>query len=249
MTKRFLIQGPRWALGILAAAALLAPATAQAQITRVPNTAPRQAVGLNVGWFGVRGEDARVSDDVLLANLDFLAFEIDDFNSGTIGGEWLFGISEYLEVGAGIGYSRRTVPSIYRDFEFEDGFPIAQEMRLRIVPITGTLRFLPLGRSGGFQPYVGGGVSLLNWRYSEFGEFVDFTDDTVFNARYVADGNTVGPALLVGARTPVGDMWTVGGELRYQWGEGDTDAAESGLLADRIDLGGWSVNFGFHFRF
>lgn len=249
MTKQSLVQGPRWALGILAAAALLAPATAHAQITRVAHSEQQHAVGFTVGWFGMRGEDARVSNDVLLANLDFLAFDIKDFNTGTIGAEWLVGVGDYVEAGVGIGYQRRTVPSIYRDFTFDDGFEIAQDMRLRVVPVTGTVRFLPLGRNGGFQPYVGGGVSLLNWRYTEFGEFVDFTDDSVFNARYVASGNTVGPVILVGARAPVAEMWTVGGELRYQRGEGDTKSAETGLLADRIDLGGWSLNFGMHFRF
>lgn len=248
MTKR-MVQGLRRVLVILGLVALAAPATADAQITRVTGNDYRQAVGVTFGWFGVRGVDARVSDDVLLANLDFLAFEIDDFNTGTINGEWLIGLGEYLEAGASIGYSRRTVPSVYRDFTFDDGFEIFQEMRLRIVPVTGTVRFLPLGRSGGFQPYVGGGVSLLNWRYSETGEFVDFTDDSIFNARYVADGNTVGPVILAGARAPVGDLWFIGGELRWQRGEGDTDWEETGLLAPKIDLGGWSANFGFHFRF
>jgi hypothetical protein len=242
-------QGLRRVLVILGLLALAAPATATAQITRVTNTDQRNAVGVTFGWFGMRGEDARASEDVLLANLDFLAFDIKDFNTGTIGGEWLVGVGEYLEAGVGVGYQRRTVPSVYRDFTFDDGLEIFQQMRLRVVPVTGTVRFLPLGRNAGVQPYVGGGVSLLNWRYSEFGEFVDFTDDSIFNARYVASGNTVGPIILAGLRAPVGDVWLVGGELRYQRGEGDTDAASTGLLADKIDLGGWSANFGFHFRF
>ncbi len=249
MMRRILVQGSRRVLGILGLVALVAPATADAQITRVTGNDHRQSVGVTVGWFGVRGEDARVSNDVLLANLDFLAFDIKDFNTGTIAGEWLVGVGDYLEAGVGVGFQRRTVPSVYRDFEFEEGFLIEQAMRLRIVPVTGTVRFLPLGRSASVQPYVGGGVSLLNWRYSEFGEFVDFTDDTIFNARYVASGNTVGPVILAGIRAPVADTWLVGGEIRYQRGEGDTDASETGLLGNKIDLGGWSANFGIHFRF
>ncbi len=249
MMRRILVQGSRRVLGILGLVALVAPATADAQITRVTGNDYRQSVGVTFGWFGARGEDARVSNDVLLANLDFLAFDIKDFNTGTIAGEWLVGVGDYLEAGVGVGFQRRTVPSVYRDFTFDDGFEIAQEMRLRIVPVTGTVRFLPLGRSASVQPYVGGGVSLLNWRYSEFGEFVDFTDDTIFNARYVASGNTVGPLVLAGIRAPVADTWLVGGEIRYQRGEGDTDASETGLLGSKIDLGGWSANFGIHFRF
>jgi len=246
--RRILTQGRR-VVGFVALAALLMPATADGQIRRVPSGDFRQSFGVNIGWFGLRGGDARVADDVLLANLDFLAFDIKDFNSGTIGAEWLVGVGEYMEAGVGVGFQRRTVPTVYLDFTHEDGFEIAQELRLRVVPVTGTVRFLPLGRSAGVQPYVGGGVSILNWRYSEFGEFVDFSDDSIFNARYVASGSTVGPVILAGIRAPMADVWLVGGELRYQRGEGDTNPAQSELLGSKIDLGGWSANFGVHFRF
>jgi outer membrane protein W len=255
MKRRMLTQGSRL-LGVMALAVLCAPSTADAQITRVSGSGYRQSFGANIGWFAVRGVDARHAEDVLLANLDFLAFEIDDFNTGTIGAEWLIGVNEYLEAGVGIGYQRRTVPSVYRavvndngtDDPFDD-LEIFQELKLRVVPLTGTVRFLPLGRNASFQPYVGGGISLLNWRYSEAGEFVDFTDDTIFNARYVASGNAVGPVFLAGVRAPVADVWLLGGELRYQRGEGDTKPEESQLLGRKVDLGGWSANFGVSFRF
>ena len=233
-------------LGLLCA--LVMPAIAEAQITRVSSDT-RHAVGVTFGFFGARGEDARVADDVLLANLESLAFEINDFNTGTIGGEWLVGLNNYIEAGLGIGFQRRTVPSVYRDFQNENGAEIAQDLRLRVIPITGTVRFLPVGRNGSFQPYVGGGIAALNWRYSEAGEFVDFSDDSIFRARYVADGTAVGPVFLAGIRGPVGDALTLGGELRYQRAEGDTNAAESGLLGNKIDLGGWAANFAIHFRF
>ena len=238
----------RFVLSFLLLCALVMPATADAQITRVSSDT-RHSVGVTFGFFGMRSEDARVADDVLLANLESLAFEINDFNTGTIGGEWLVGLNNYIEAGLGIGFQRRTVPSVYRDFQNENGAEIAQDLRLRVIPITGTVRFLPVGRNGSFQPYVGGGIAALNWRYSEAGEFVDFSDDSIFRARYVADGTAVGPVFLAGIRGPVGDALTLGGELRYQRAEGDTNAAESGLLGNKIDLGGWAANFAIHFRF
>ena len=45
-----------------------------------------------------------------------LAFEIDDFNNWTFGGEWLYGVSNYLETGVSVGYYQRGVTSVYRDF-------------------------------------------------------------------------------------------------------------------------------------
>ena len=236
-------------LGVAAVAALFVPATADAQIRRVASNDGRQAIGITIGYFGARGEDSRVADDVLLANLESLAFEIKDFNTVPIGGEWLVGLSDYLEAGVGVGYQSRTVPSVYRDFVNEDDSEIAQDLKLRIIPVTATVRFLPVGRSGAVQPYVGAGVGILNWRYSEAGEFVDFNDDSIFRARYVANGTALGPVVLAGLRAPVGDAMTIGGELRYQRAKGDTKADETGLLGKKIDLGGWSANLGFHFRF
>lgn len=236
-------------LGLTALVIGLTPAAADAQITRVTSNDYRHAVGVTFGWFGAKGYDSRAAGDVLLANLDYLAFDLDEFNTGTIGGEWLVGIGDYLEAGVGVGWQQATVPSVYRDLVNENGFEIVQEMKLRVVPVTATARFLPLGRKGGAQPYVGGGVAIQNWRYSEYGEFVDFTDDTIFNARYVADGTAVGPLLLVGLRAPVADAFLVGGEVRWVKGEGETHPEQTDLLAPKIDLGGWSVNFGFHVRF
>jgi opacity protein-like surface antigen len=224
---------------------LLASAVdAQAQIRRVE---PSNSIGFNVGYFAVRGEDARVDDDVLLADLSSLAFEIDDFNGASFGGEFVFGLGNYLEAGVGANFYQRTVHSVYRDVVADDGFEIAQELKLRIMPISATVRFLPIGR-GGVEPYVGAGIGIFPWRYSEVGEFVDFSDDSIFRDRFVGDGVAVGPVVLGGIRFPVADIWTIGGEIRYQHAVGD-DLFDRGLLGDKIDLGGWTTSFTFNLRF
>jgi outer membrane protein W len=229
---------------LLCVAGLIAAATpAGAQVTRVE---PRQAVGFNLGYFAVRGEDARVDGDVLWEDLSSLAFDIKDFNFATFGGEWLFDVSDYLEAGVGVGYYQRTVPSVYRSVTHSDGSEIEQDLKLRIVPLTATVRFLPLGRSS-VQPYVGAGIGWFNWRYSEAGEFVDFRDDSIFSARFVDSGSSAGPVVLGGIRFPVSDLWLVGGELRYQKAEGNIES--EGFLGDKIDLGGWTTSVTFHLRF
>ena len=240
----------RGTLGILAALVLLAPAPAAAQIYQVESN---QAIGFNLGYFAVRSEDSRCGGDpdcqepdVIAANLDSLAFDVKDFNSVTFGGEWLFGLTDFIEGGVGAGFYQRGVPSVYRRLTHADGGEIEQELKLRVVPLTATVRFLPLGR-GSIQPYVGGGIGLFNWRYSEVGEFVD-ADDFIFRNRYIAKGNSVGPVILGGIRAPVADVWMVGGEIRYERAEGDIDP-EVGMLSDRIDLGGWTTSFTVHLRF
>ena len=240
----------RWTSALAAAVLLAGSATAEAQIRRVE--AGRNSIGFNLGYFAVQGEDSRVEGDVLIADLSDrlpLAFEINDFNGASIGGEWNFGLSEFLEGSLGLGFYQKSVPSVYATHVNENGSEIEQDLKLRVVPITATIKFLPIGRGGVVEPYVGAGIGVFPWRYSEAGEFVDSFDESIFRARFVADGTAVGPVVLGGLRFPVADTWSIGGELRYQNADGDIDREESELLGDKIDLGGWSTSFTVQLRF
>ncbi|HSC27179.1 MAG TPA: hypothetical protein VLD67_07895, partial [Vicinamibacterales bacterium] len=117
MTRRKWLNGTPITLGVVLTAVLLAPAPAEAQIYRVQRGDARHAIGFNLGYFALRGEDSRVDEDVLLADLPSLLFEVDDFNGFTFGGEWVYGLSDYLETGVGVGFYQNTVTSVYRDFE------------------------------------------------------------------------------------------------------------------------------------
>jgi opacity protein-like surface antigen len=222
---------------------------ASAQVVQVTRADAKHLVAFNLGYFMVKGEDSRVDDDVLLADLNDLAFEIDDFNNWTFGGEWLYGVGNFLETGVGLGYYQRTVTSVYRNFVNDNGSEIGQDLKLRIVPITATIRFLPAGRGAPVEPYIGAGVGIFNWRYSESGEFVDFSDGSIFREQYKADGTSVGPVIVAGMRFPIGDALTAGFEYKWQKAEGDTNSAQTDLLGDKIDLGGNTFSFTMHFRF
>jgi hypothetical protein len=232
---------------LLATLALSAPASAQVV----------QSVQIGVGVFVPRSFDNRVPGDVLVEDLSSTAnnpnpllFAIGDFRSAQISGEWNVAFGNHLEVGAGVGYFQRSVPSVYRDLVNSDGSEIAQSLRLRVVPVSAVIRFLPLGRASTVQPYAGVGVSALNFRYSETGQFVDNSDLSVFDARYVATGTAVGPLLLVGLRMPIrGDIYAFTVEGRYQFGAGNTGGAANGFVNSKIDLGGWNTTFGFLVRF
>jgi opacity protein-like surface antigen len=248
MMKRMGLKVFRYALGLMAAAAIFAPPAAQAQITRVSSSEHRNAIGINLGGFFLRPEDSRVEGDVLFADLDSLLFDVKDFNGLSFGGEWLVGLGDFLEAGVGAGFYQKTVPSVYREVTHDNGSEIEQSLKLRVVPITATVRFLPIGR-GSVEPYVGAGIGAFNWRYSETGEFVDFSDNSIFRSRYIANGTAVGPVILAGIRAPFADVWSIGGEVRWQRAEGDTKPEESELLGDKIDLGGWNAAVTLHIRF
>ena len=239
----------RVVLGAMAIVAIVTPATASAQITRVSSSSDlRQAIGFNLGYFSIKDLDSRGTDDVLFLNLDSLLFDIDEFNGATYGAEWLFAVTDYIEVGAGIGFYQQTVPSIYRFLVGSDETEIAQELKLRQIPMSATVRFLPIGRRAAVQPYIGAGIGAINWRYTETGEFVDF-DNNVFRDSFKADGTEIGPVVLGGVRFPIADVWLLGGEIRWHSAEGETGGIDAGFLGNKIDLGGWSANFTAHFRF
>jgi hypothetical protein len=221
-----------------------------------PAQAQDQAFGVTLGYFVLRSEDGRVAGDALNANrcidvtfeCEPLLFDVSDFNGGTIGADWLYGIGDYFEVGAGIGFQQRTVPSVYEFLEADDGSEIEQDLKLRMVPFTATVRFVPTGRRSSFQPYIGAGLGIIAWRYTETGSFVDVFTNDIFRASYVDSGTELVPVILGGLRAPVGDAFSIGGEVRWQ--RGDAALSEDvEFVGDRIDLGGVTYQAVFHFRF
>jgi outer membrane protein W len=206
----------------------------------------QQQVSFSVGGFSPRSEDARTSSDVLVNNLDFLAFRISDFGGPLFGAEYLAGLGNNFDAGLGIGFYQRSVPTVYTDFTNSNGTEIEQTLKLRVVPFTATVRWLPLGHHNGVEPYIGAGVGVFNYRYSESGQFLA-TDSSIFRGTFVGSGTATGPVILGGIRVPVGS-WGVGGELRYQSAEGKLPADQD-FSGSKIDLGGITYTFTINVRF
>lgn len=237
----------RTAIGATLAAALLAAApAAQAQDS---------SVAINLGYFALRGQDSRVAGDVLNANrcidttftCEPLLFDIKDFNGFTISGDYILGLGDFFEATGGVGFYQHTVPSVYEFLTNSDGSEIQQDLKLRVVPITATVRFIPTTRLAAVQPYIGVGVAFLNWKYTETGDFVDTSDNSIFRTTYDASGTQVAPVGLFGVKFPLGgNKFLLGGEARYQKAEADLP---TGFVGDKIDLGGWTYSGTLQFRF
>jgi len=225
------------------AAAMLALAVIAA--SAVP-AAAQQSITFQLGSFMPRGEAGRPAGDVLVVNRQYLLFNVSDFNGFTVGGEWAIGLGEYFEAGVGLGYYQDTVSTVYDAWVNDDGSEIMQNLKFRIVPITAIARILPLGNKRAFQPYVGAGLGIYNWNYSETGEFVDFYDYSIYRDSYVASGTSVGPVAVFGARGRLSRSFTLGMEVRLQWGEADLS---QDFLGDKLDLSGTSILSTFTYRF
>lgn len=201
----------------------------------------QQTLNFSFGYFTPKGEDARADRDILVTNRNAFVFEVDDFNTGTVGGEWLVPLGNYFEAGAGASLSRRSVPSVYADFLSSDRSEIEQDFKMRLIPVAFTVRVLPLGQSSGVQPYFGGGIAIVNYRYAETGEFVD-RNRAIFRDSFVASGSKTGPVAVAGLRF-AGDTLSAGGEVRFQKAEANLGDTFAGISEPVLDLGGWTYQF------
>lgn len=218
-----------------------------------PDASAQQSVSFFLGGFTPRALDARPDEDVLVQNGIFLSTEnrisgidIGRFNHVTAGGEWLFGLNRIVEGGLGLGYYQRSVPTVYTDSVHPNGTDIAQTLKLRIVPFTATVRLVPFGNNRPIQPYIGAGVGIYSWRYSETGEFIDLQNN-IFKGNFVGSGAATGPTILGGVRVPIGSS-AIGFEIRHQSAEG-TLPADQGFAGTKIDLGGYNYLFTMSFKF
>lgn len=229
-------------------------------LVAAPNAAAQQSLNFYIGGFTPRPLDARGASDVLVGNSAFLStfnrvngIDIGQFNNVTVGGEWLFGLGRNFEGGLGLGFYQRSARTSYTDLVNANGSEIVQTLKLRIVPFTATVRFLPFGRGQPIQPYIGGGVGVYGWRYSETGQFVA-ADNSILpsNSVFTGSGGATGPVVLGGVRVPIGSV-DVGGEIRYQSAEGklptDKGFATCSGCAPTIDLGGFNYLFTLNVRF
>lgn len=242
---------------------VLVPTLFVAALAAAPQLAAADTLfGITAGGFIPRGESGRVTGDVLNENFGVrngfrtLFDDIGEkdpiqlFSGPTISGEVLFGLGDFIEAGVGIGYYTKSRDSFYTDFTDVDGTDIEQTTRLRTVPLSVTVRAFPIGRTTPVQPYVGGGINFYRWQYTEVGEFIDFSDDSlpIFRDSFTDDGTAVGATILGGVRAPIGRTIMVGGEVRWQGGSADLDPALN-FAGNKLDLSGISLAATFHVRF
>ena len=214
-----------------------------------PALAQQQTVNFTIGGFIPRGEDSRVAGDVLVANREFFIFEIDEFKSVSYGAEWLFPIGNFVEGGAGVSFTRRSVPSVYDCCVDNSGNEIEQEFKLQRTPIDLTLRVLPLGGRSPVQVYFGGGLTIIPWKYTETGDFIDFNDNRrVFPATFEGSSTETGFVGLGGVRFQ-GRTATAGFEVRYHKADASFQPEDDEFLGTHLDLGGWTYQATIGFRF
>ena len=210
-----------------------------------PQASAQQAVNIFVGGFMPKGLDSRDTHDIFRQDNNFLKFDFPTLNGPIVGGGWTVGLADVFDAGIDVGFYQRTTPAVYKVLP-----AVQQDLQLRIIPVTATIRFLPLGHHGPARPYIGGGVGVFAWRYSEVGDFL--AANGIKSPLSVEESHVnAGPVILGGITFPIGGIVSIGGEVRYQSGQGSLAPNVFGSSLNPspvVDLGGLNymatVSFG-----
>jgi hypothetical protein len=234
---------------MLAAAVLLLPICALAQEEWYP--LKTGTISFRIGYFMPTG-----NSDIWDENTADLTYEVSDFNNYLVGIEFNYFATRHFTVGVAIDYYKKSINSNYRDYVDDQGYEITQDITLEIVPVTGTFKFMPLGngspgyrgqRGSSFVPWIGAGIGIYPFRYEEFGEFIDFSDMSIYDGDFITEATAFGFHFAGGVVVPVGFDWDAFAEFRYAVVKGDL--SEDFLGFDPIDLGGAGFIFGASYRF
>ncbi len=220
---------------------------AWAPLVALPNLASAAGFDVRVGGFWPRAESNLFVDDADLYVIGGDNITTSDWKGWTGGAEFNMKLVRNVELGFHVDAYSRTLHTSYRDYVQESGREIQQSLKLSIVPVGVSIRLIPTGRGARLAPFLAVGIDLFVWEYEAWGEFVDFDyDDEIYDDAFLSEGVTPGFHVAGGVRFPVGDDFSLVGEVRYQVAKADMG---DDFRGNSLDLGGASATLGLHLRF
>ena len=209
--------------------------------------------------FGIRAGYARpqAGSEVFDFARNILTVGTSDFASSAWGADLAIQATERLDIAAGVGLTRSSTRSEFRDWVDLDDLPIEQTTTFLRVPMTLSAKyyFRDRGRSVSrfvwvperWSPYVGVGGGAVWYRFEQEGDFVDFETLDVFNAFLDSEGTTGTAHVFSGVDLSLSPRMVLTGEARYSWAS--TDMGRDFVDFDGIDLGGFQATLGLSVRF
>jgi hypothetical protein len=224
-----------------------------------PPREPDFLFGAPRGFLGVRGggQIAAGGSDIYDFFSGLLTLEKSDFNAALLGVDVGIAVHPRVDVVFGFEFSEGGASSEYRDYVDDQDLPITQDTRLRIVPVTGSVRLYltPRGRQisrfayvpAKVRVYAGGGGGLVWYELVQTGDFVDFVDLSVFTSSFRSSGLSLGAQAFGGLEVTLGTRWFLSFEGKYLWSK--SDVGEDFVSFDPIDLSGARISAGINFDF
>lgn len=235
------------ALAVLVAVAVAPPARAQDDEADFLFGAPRGALSVR-GGYGL----ASANSDIFDFFSEELTVEPSDFNALVFGLDVALALHPRLDVLGGFELTRAKVDSEFREFVEDNGAPITQTTELRSVPVTASLKLYvtPRGREisrFAFVPakaraYVGAGAGLIWYKLEQIGDFIDFSDLSIFSGEFVSSGWDTETHVFAGLDVQPGPRWYLSFEGRYVWA--DAGVSEDFVGFEPIDLNGLRMTAG-----
>ncbi len=204
--------------------------------------ADAHSVALRLGAFA-----PRIESDLWEENLATFTIERSDFDALIGGVEVSIELSELVDLAFGVETSSSTVFSNYRDFVFEDGSEILQDLTLRTTPVTAGVRLFPIGKRRRVFPYVTGGAGFYVYEDREEGEFVDFDTFDIGGDLFIDRGVAYGAYFGAGVEVGLSELAYVFAEYRRHWARGTHGGDFRGF--GRFDMTGNQMSFGVNLRF
>ncbi|NNM31648.1 MAG: outer membrane beta-barrel protein [Gemmatimonadetes bacterium] len=215
---------------------------------------PKGSLALKVGYHVPRAQS-----DLFVFTQNELTVEDGDFNGMGLAGELGVRISERLDLTASVGFSESRTRSEFREWEDESGFPIEQETRFSVVPLTvgfktylgsrgrrvGRLAWVPSENK--VNPFVGGAVGVTYYQFEQFGDFIDFETLDIFPDNFYSEGTAPTVHVLGGVDVTLSPRVYFTAEGRYGWASAPLDRDFVGF--EDLDLAGFQGSVGIGFRF
>lgn len=206
-----------------------------AMIVLVSGSIFSQSVNLKIGLFF-----PQLNSDLWEINMENLTFARPDMVNGYYGAEFESPFGRYSSFFLEFGSFNKTVEAQYRDYTYMNGDPIFQSVSLRIVPIEAGIKYYPSGHRHTLNPFIGAGVGLYFWTYQQWGDFINFTDDTI------SDGFAETRRIGFGLNGRVGLVYRFSSRLafalegKYQYLKGRLSEYFEGF--NSLDMGGFTAN-------
>jgi opacity protein-like surface antigen len=211
------------------------------------------------GSWSLRGGFAMPS-----ANSDLFSFTTSnltvnrgDFSALELGADLSFTVSPRVDLVFDVSTSGMSKGSEFRNFVDNNQLPIQQTTSFQRIPLTVNARYYlsERGRQIGhyawvpnrFVPYVGAGVGVMNYDFSQKGDFIDHTTLAVFPDAFHSSGWSSMGQILAGVEWSTSPGWALRTEARYLISSATPSNDFAGF--HRIDLSGVTTSVGFFVRF
>ena len=196
-----------------------------------------QSINLKIGLFL-----PSLQSDLWQDNMRNLAFNKADLLNAYYSAEYEVFLNRYTSFSLEIGSYKKDVYLQYKDYTYQDDSPIFQNISLRISPIEANIKIYPLGHRNLVSPYFGAGAGLYAWTYQQWGDFINFEDDSINDGFAETKTFSFGFNGRAGLVLHIYPGMALAVEGKYQFLRGQLSGYFEGF--DLLDLGGITASIG-----